>query len=414
MIWLIIVIQVLEVGVYRFDEGYVEFWYQLPIAALIDSQDVSARMDSVNATYSYSFHIRDDEGVDSAVIAGSKDVLIYQEDWQDLIVDYLPLYLYSGRFKYDFRVQVTDDFFSDTGTIEIPQGTGSLTCSDLMLGRKGLAGMMFRGVEMLPSLNTEFSPDDQLLSFLELYGLVPDSLYYRVEYMIRDHTGALLHHDKKELLKHDYIQIDTHAVDIAKLVTGTYEYSVEVRDPSAGPRVGRSETFTVIASRAVAEEGELYHAIQYLVSAHEYRKFQRLTDTQQEIYLKDFWTRHDYRQFERRIVEADSKFSASNLPGRDSDRGRLYIMLGPPDEIEVRSIEYWARPFEVWYYYGRNDFLFSDIRNDHNPRLIKVLKPGELVDILATGMREGSRAEEWLSDIAPGTYDWYEDMTSPE
>jgi hypothetical protein len=80
-------------------------------------------------------------------------------------------------------------------------------------------------------------------------------------------------------------------------------------------------------------------------------------------------------------------------------------MPGPPDEIETVSVENWARPFEVWYYYGRND---------HNSRLVKILEPGELTDILNTGMREGSWDEEGLSDIAPGTYDWHEDKTSPE
>ena len=414
MIWLIIVMQVLDVCVYRFDEGYVEFWYQLPIAAFVDSPDIDARIDSVTAAYSYFFRIWEDEGVDSAIVEGSKSLGIYQDDWQDLIIDYLPLYLYSGRFKYDFRVQMNQTSFSDTGTIEIPQETVSLACSDLVLGRKGFARILFRGVDILPALNTDFSPDDHLCSFLELYGLVPDSLYYRVDYRINDHTGSVLHHETRELLKHDYTQVDTHAIDLSAFVTGTYEYSIEVLDPTAGSRVGRTELFSVIASRAGAAEGEFYRAIRYLVNSNEYKKFRGLSDTQQDIYLKDFWKHHDYRQFERRIREADNRFSAGKLSGRDSDRGRLYIMLGPPDEIEVRSIENWARPFEIWYYYGRNDFLFSDIRNDNNPRLIKVLKPGELTNILTTGMREGSRAEEWLSDIAPGTYDWYEDKTSPE
>jgi hypothetical protein len=80
-------------------------------------------------------------------------------------------------------------------------------------------------------------------------------------------------------------------------------------------------------------------------------------------------------------------------------------MPGPPDEIETMSVENWVRPFEVWYYYGRNDY---------NSRLDKILKPEELTDILNTRMREGICDEEWLSDIALGTYDWHEDKTSPE
>ncbi|UCD19807.1 MAG: hypothetical protein JSU64_01325, partial [candidate division WOR-3 bacterium] len=60
----------------------------------------------------------------------------------------------------------------------------------------------------------------------------------------------------------------------------------------------------------------------------------------------------------------------------------------------------------------RNDYLFCDIRNDHNPRLIKILKPGDLTKLLATGFRDGTRKEDWLSDVAPGTYDWQDGLES--
>ncbi|MGB7054189.1 MAG: GWxTD domain-containing protein [bacterium] len=409
---LLIVLQTLQVEVFRFEAGYVEVWYQLPISALVDSQDLVAG-DTICATYSYTFAIHNNDGTDSAFVEGRKSVDVYKEDWEDFIIDHLSLDLYPGRFNYDFDVHVKTYDLHDMGVIEVSAEAASFACSDLVLGKWGLGQFRFHGVAMLPSVNAAFTPADRLFSYLELYGLVPDSLYYLVEYKIHDHTGAVLLHDKRELVKYDYAQIDTHVVDLSRLVSGMYEYTIEIGDPSSASSVARSSSFTIVASDDAAGR-KFYHEIQYIISSDEYKKFRNLSDVQQEVYLKEFWSLHDYRQFEQRIAEADKRFSTSDLLGRDSERGRLYVMLGPPDEIETMSVENWARPFEVWYYYGRNDFLFSDIRSDHNPRLIKILKPGELTDILNAGIREGSRDEEWLSDIAPGTYDWHEDKTSPE
>jgi GWxTD domain-containing protein len=413
MIWFVVLMQVLEVSVYRFESGYVELWYQLPIAALVDSHEFKISQDSVSVSCIYTFSIRSADGTDSALVEGNKTTCVYLDDLQDFIIDYLPLNLYPGSFLYDFLVKVKKGSFQEVGNIEIPEEIVSLSCSDLVLGREGFGQFVYRGVVMLPSINANFTPTEKLCSYLELYGLVPDSLSYSVEYRIRDYAGAVVKQEKREILKYDYMQVDTHIVDLSTLVPGKYSYVIEVDDPSSGSNALRGAPLTILAVEGIAER-EFYHEIQYVISSNAFDKFRSLSDVQQEIYLKEFWSQHDYWQFERRLIEADKMFSVGSLLGRDSERGRLYIMLGPPDEIETMSIENWARPFDVWHYYGRNDFLFSDVRNDHNPRLIKVLRPGELTDLLNTGMREGSRDEEWLSDIAPGTYDWYEDKTNPQ
>src|SRR5204862_163943 len=64
----------------------------------------------------------------------------------------------------------------------------------------------------------------------------------------------------------------------------------------------------------------------------------------------------------RRIAHANERF-ASGIPGWRTDRGRIYITFGPPDEIEShpsggayqRPMEQGAGssvayPFEVWRY----------------------------------------------------------------
>ncbi len=413
MILFIVLMQVLDVSVYRYESGYTELWYQLPMSVLVDSQELKTVSDSVCTSFHYTFDIRNVDGSDSALVEGNKTVCVYPDDLGDIVIDYLPLSLYPGSFVYDFVVRVQEDSFLEKGNIEIREEIPTLSASDVVLGRTGGKGFLFRGIAMLPSITPEFSVIDRFCSYIELYGLTPDSLEYSVRYTISDRSGEVVQREHRESLKYDYMQVDTHVVDLSRLVPGRYEYTVMIDDPSSGSSAACSTSFAIKAYHDIVEP-EFYREIHYLINSNDYKKFLAMSDTQQELYLKEFWSEHDYGQFEQRLAEADGKFSAGDLLGRSSERGRLYIMLGPPDEVEQMTIENWARPFEVWRYYGRNDFLFSDIMNDHNPRLIKVLKPGELTSLLNTGMREGSRDEEWLSDIAPGTYDWHEDKTSPE
>jgi GWxTD domain-containing protein len=409
----LIMLQVLEVNVYRFENGYVEIWYGLPISALVDSMVLERTEDSTHVTYSYGVSIRNADGTDSASVEGKKGVYLRAEEREDYVIDYVPLTLYPGKFHYDFDVNVACGAYHDEGVIEIPEGLSYLSCSDMVLGRKSFGKFSFHDIPLLPSLGGQFTAGGQCVSYLEVYGLVPDSLYYAVAYKITDHAGAVLVYDKKRILKHDYAQVDTHFMDLSKLVPGEYYCAVEIQDPSAASSIVCSSSLSIAASVVFKEPG-FYRDIHYLLTPDEYQRFLGLSEIEKEIYMKDFWFHHDYPEFERRLSEADKRFSVGKLKGRDSERGKFYVRLGPPDEVETVDITYWSRPLEVWHYYGRNDYLFCDTKNDHNPRLIKVLKPGELTKLLETNVRDGTRDEEWMSEIAPGTHDWHKDKENPE
>jgi GWxTD domain-containing protein len=363
----------------------------------------------VSEMYSYDFDIHNVYGSDSAFQQGEKNVIATVGEEEDNIVDYIPLSLYPGRFKYTLNVAARGVLVQAGGVIDIPPVEEWLMGSDVVIGRLGFGNFVFHGLGFLPAMPADFGEHEHLFSYVELYGLVPDSLDYHAAYRVCDDKGGIVLEQTKSVLKHDYMQVDTHSLVLSPLVEGAYEYVLTVLDPSSQSSVTRKSWFSVRVSDDISGQ-EFYEEIKYLVSEDEYRRYQRLNETQRKIFLKEFWSRHDYFQLEKRMIEADAKFSAGVLLGRDSERGRLYIRIGPPDEIEIMSVENWARPFEVWHYYGKNDFIFSDIKNDHNPKLIKVLKPGEMTKLMATGFRDGTREEEWLSDIAPGTYNWQEDV----
>jgi GWxTD domain-containing protein len=113
--------------------------------------------------------------------------------------------------------------------------------------------------------------------------------------------------------------------------------------------------------------------VRYIISDEEKRAFNKLTtDEEREQFIEQFWRRRDpdpdtdeneYKEeYYERIAYANEHFS-SGKPGWMTDRGRMYIKYGKPNEIESHPTggpyerpSYYGGgstvtyPFEVWFY----------------------------------------------------------------
>lgn len=113
--------------------------------------------------------------------------------------------------------------------------------------------------------------------------------------------------------------------------------------------------------------------VAYIITDEERKAFKKLaTDEEREQYIEAFWRRRDpdpdtdeneYKEeYYERVAYANEHF-ASGIPGWKSDRGRIYIMFGKPDEKESHpsggsyqreSYEGGGStstfPFEKWFY----------------------------------------------------------------
>jgi GWxTD domain-containing protein len=113
--------------------------------------------------------------------------------------------------------------------------------------------------------------------------------------------------------------------------------------------------------------------VAYIITDQERAAFKRLqTDEEREHFIEQFWLRRDptpgtpenefKEEHYRRIAYANQHY-ASRIPGWKTDRGRIYIIYGPPHEIEAHpsggtyqrpagegggtTVTY---PFEQWRY----------------------------------------------------------------
>jgi GWxTD domain-containing protein len=101
----------------------------------------------------------------------------------------------------------------------------------------------------------------------------------------------------------------------------------------------------------------------YIITDEERKAFRQLqTEQEREQFVEQFWLRRDptpdtveneYKEEHyRRIAYANQHF-ASAAPGWKTDRGRIYITFGPPDEIDAHpsgAAPAKAFPFEDWRY----------------------------------------------------------------
>lgn len=102
----------------------------------------------------------------------------------------------------------------------------------------------------------------------------------------------------------------------------------------------------------------LHEDVRYLITDQERTAARALaTDQQRNDFIAAFWERRNpdpgstenafKEEHYRRFAYANERFAASIVPGWKTDRGRIYIIYGPPNSVESPLS---PLPTEVWRY----------------------------------------------------------------
>ena len=104
--------------------------------------------------------------------------------------------------------------------------------------------------------------------------------------------------------------------------------------------------------------------VRWIITPQERRDFRALSTVEdRDRFMERFWKRRDptpgtpenefKEEHYRRIEYANIHFGWDKVPGWETDRGRIYIRFGPPDEIKQGPFlvsESSAKRTEVWYF----------------------------------------------------------------
>jgi GWxTD domain-containing protein len=127
-------------------------------------------------------------------------------------------------------------------------------------------------------------------------------------------------------------------------------------------------TYNAIRRLAPAH-ADFLDKVDYIVTKDERRIFLGLPEGERDAFIAEFWKRRDpfpetpqneFRtEYEDRVARAGTLFLGEGRPGWRTDRGRIYILFGPPQERQTFPMDAAGFCREVWYY-GAFPVIFLD------------------------------------------------------
>lgn len=182
---------------------------------------------------------------------------------------------------------------------------------------------------------------------------------YPIQYRIKDLNGEpLVQRTQTITLARSGEPVVVGPLD-AELFVGNYGFEVELAEDRSRWHAGRSFEVEESGPPRGREFERMLEPLSYIASSDEIARLRDLPDEQQTRGWEEFWRRRDPTpdtprneamiEFFRRVRHAEQHFQGFG-PGWRSDMGRIYIKLGPPEQIETRAATVQSPQLEIWYY----------------------------------------------------------------
>lgn len=197
-----------------------------------------------------------------------------------------------------------------------------------------------------------------------------DSMFIR--YLVKDNDGTIIQQNNYVSPKEKGLQ--EHFIRLNRYYFNRNVYTLEVSANVQGQWITKSNSFAFFWRYSPNSKQDLDMAIEYLryIGRDDSIKyFRNKSFEEKSAYFQRFWRKRDPNpdteenelmiEYYRRINFSNENFSATGLQGWLSDRGRIYVKFGQPDEVERHPFEAGSYPYVIWRYYSvRKTFLFVD------------------------------------------------------
>ena len=179
-------------------------------------------------------------------------------------------------------------------------------------------------------------------------------------------------------------------LDIDSLYHGKHIFHVELESNGEKKEIEKMFNVRWIGLPTTVTDLELaIEQLRYIAQKDEYKKLKKADDDKKLEEFQAFWQRRDPTpgteanevadEYYRRVQYANDSFTVFR-DGWKTDMGMLYIILGPPNEIDRNPYPLQNKPYEIWYYYKINyDFVFYDERGYGEYRLLDTYSLEELL-----------------------------------
>lgn len=244
-------------------------------------------------------------------------------------------------------------------------------------------------LQLIPSVRHKFgiSGNATIYFYMELYQGYDNFEDVRVETVLRHKSKGMLYRDSLSSTFDNPIIRQFREISIEDLRPGKYELIITLRGKRNKKISTQYKDFEIawtFQSMIRFDYKVLIRQIE-LVASNEEVKALKGKETYEERLeaFNAYWDAQDptpgtfvnevKSEFYRRIAVANHNFSYLIGDGWKSDRGRIYIMYGEPDQIEDFPVVPDRSPYQEWHYYHQAKYLrfvFVDSNEDGEYKLV--------------------------------------------
>ncbi len=172
-------------------------------------------------------------------------------------------------------------------------------------------------------------------------------------------------------------------IETKQLAPATYQMKVTVKK---GKEESSSETmFKILRGSVPLTAAELDQEVEpliYITTPDVINAMKKGTFVERRKKFLDFWLERANgneeqanamrAEFYRRVDYANQHLAGGFSQGWRSDRGRIFILYGAPDQVETHDNNFNSPPYQIWYYYNlKLEFVFVDEFGTGEYRLVQ-------------------------------------------
>lgn len=316
--------------------------------------------------------------------------------------------------RYNFELTISDninDSFTHNGTIDINYDNSNISFSDIEMiesySETSEPNILTKcGFDMIPYFS-DFYPQNinKLIFYAELYNsdkVLKDDEFL-IRYYLEDYNSKtiLKEYNRFQKKKSASVNVIFGEFSIKKLYSGNYNLVIEARNKKNELLQNQKFFFfrsnpkpEVIADKIPSNNNligtfvqnyasidSLAEHIDYLYPISDVReltyaqnqiKSRNLESMQQFFY--SFWGKRsslepkkEWEKYYKKVLAVNKEYRCRGKKGYQTDRGRVYLQYGLPNDITKNEFNDSGYPYEIWHYYKCLDGQTNKTFTFYNP-----------------------------------------------
>lgn len=330
----------------------------------------------------------------------------------------------------DFNDSTRKDLFEQDLKIEAPKA-GDLSISEIELSTsikksENQESPFYKNtLEVIPNPSGLYGMNlNELYYYYEIYELTENNISqdYNVNYSVYDLNNVNLISSDKKFKRKTESKADFGKFVIDSLERGSYFFRVTVTDTLKNVKLSAEKKFYIFknstttvnttkddeylrsefSKKSDQEIQEDFKKMTYILSDQEKTRFKDLENiNDKRKFMYDFWKAKDYNPntqvletkiaYFKRVNETNKMFKEAYTEGWKTDRGRIFIIYGKPDDVEKYPFESQTKSYEIWKY--------NSVEGGGECAFVEIQQATGVYKLVHSTFRNELKNQDWKNEI---------------